>query len=80
MVLEADGGALAGALAKGSIIVDMSSSEPEGTRELGAELEKRGITLIDSYHCSRYNTNTGRLTPAMFDAVLARCRALIDTE
>ncbi len=27
-------------------------------------------TLFDSYHCSRYNTQTGRLTPAMFDAVL----------
>jgi len=29
----------------------------------------RGIALFDSYHCSRYNTNTGRLTPAMFSAV-----------
>ncbi|HZQ62686.1 MAG TPA: uracil-DNA glycosylase [Casimicrobiaceae bacterium] len=29
----------------------------------------RGVMLIDSYHCSRYNTNTGRLTPAMFHAV-----------
>lgn len=28
-----------------------------------------GILLFDSYHCSRYNTNTGRLTPAMFEAV-----------
>lgn len=28
-------------------------------------------TLFDSYHCSRYNTNTRRLTPDMFDAVLA---------
>ena len=27
------------------------------------------FTLFDSYHCSRYNTNTGRLTPAMFRAV-----------
>jgi uracil-DNA glycosylase len=27
--------------------------------------------LADSYHCSRLNTNTGRLTPAMFEAVLA---------
>jgi uracil-DNA glycosylase family 4 len=28
-----------------------------------------GRTMFDSYHCSRYNTNTGRLTAAMFDAV-----------
>jgi uracil-DNA glycosylase len=27
------------------------------------------VTLADSYHCSRYNTNTGKLTPAMFEAV-----------
>lgn len=30
---------------------------------------EQGRMLIDSYHCSRYNTNTGRLTPAMFRAV-----------
>jgi len=30
-----------------------------------------GVTLIDSYHCSRYNQNTGRLTRAMFEAVFA---------
>ncbi|MCB1532200.1 MAG: uracil-DNA glycosylase [Alphaproteobacteria bacterium] len=29
----------------------------------------KGLTLIDSYHCSRYNTNTGRLTSAMFEDV-----------
>ena len=29
----------------------------------------RGVTLFDSYHCSRYNTNTRRLTTAMFNAV-----------
>jgi uracil-DNA glycosylase family 4 len=29
----------------------------------------RGIALFDSYHCSRYNTNTGRLTAAMFHHV-----------
>ena len=28
-----------------------------------------GIVLADSYHCSRYNTNTRRLTPEMFEAV-----------
>lgn len=31
-----------------------------------------GRVLIDSYHCSRYNQNTGRLTTAMFEAVFAR--------
>ncbi len=30
------------------------------------------LTMFDSYHCSRYNTNTGRLTPAMFHAVFER--------
>jgi uracil-DNA glycosylase len=35
-----------------------------------------GRILIDSYHCSRYNTNTGRLTPAMFEVVFARAIAL----
>jgi uracil-DNA glycosylase family 4 len=34
--------------------------------------------LLDSYHCSRLNTNTGRLTPAMFDGVFARVRHLLD--
>lgn len=31
-----------------------------------------GWALYDSYHCSRYNTNTGRLTAGMFEAVVAR--------
>jgi uracil-DNA glycosylase family 4 len=31
--------------------------------------------LYDSYHCSRYNTNTGVLTPKMFRAVFAKVRA-----
>ncbi len=30
-----------------------------------------GVVLYDSYHCSRYNTQTRRLTPAMFEAVFA---------
>ena len=33
--------------------------------------------LLDSYHCSRYNTNTRRLTEAMFDAVFAEVRELL---
>jgi uracil-DNA glycosylase family 4 len=34
-----------------------------------------GLTLFDSYHCSRQNTNTGRLTTAMFEAVVAEAAA-----
>ncbi|MBI3899928.1 MAG: uracil-DNA glycosylase [Gammaproteobacteria bacterium] len=36
-----------------------------------------GITLIDSYHCSRYNTQTKRLTTAMFAAVVRRARTCL---
>lgn len=35
-----------------------------------------GKPLIDSYHCSRQNVNTGRLTPAMFEAVFEKALAL----
>ena len=34
----------------------------------------RGLTLFDSYHCSRYNTQTKRLTPAMFHGVFEAIR------
>jgi uracil-DNA glycosylase len=34
--------------------------------------------MLDSYHCSRYNTNTGRLTTAMFASVFAKAKALLD--
>jgi uracil-DNA glycosylase family 4 len=37
----------------------------------------RGRVLLDSYHCSRYNTNTRRLTPPMFNRVFARARHLL---
>ncbi len=35
-------------------------------------VEGRTITMIDSYHCSRYNTNTGRLTESMFADVFEK--------
>ncbi len=36
-----------------------------------------GVTLLSSYHCSRYNTNTRRLTPEMFESVFDRARTII---
>ena len=46
-VLMQDDGVVAG-LQPGSIVIDMSSSSPVGTRELSAELQQRGFPLIDA--------------------------------
>ncbi|MCZ8087048.1 MAG: uracil-DNA glycosylase [Brevundimonas sp.] len=43
----------------------------------GAEADVGPYRLINSYHCSRLNTNTGRLTPQMFRAIFERARKLI---
>ncbi|MGV8995868.1 MAG: uracil-DNA glycosylase [Parvibaculaceae bacterium] len=40
---------------------------------------KPGLRLFDSYHCSRYNTNTGRLTTEMFHAVFTDIRKYLDS-
>lgn len=42
------------------------------------EFEGRPITLLSSYHCSRYNTNTKRLTPEMFEDVFAVAREVVE--
>jgi uracil-DNA glycosylase family 4 len=44
----------------------------------GAQVRAGPYALINSYHCSRLNTNTGRLTPAMFEAVFEGARRLLD--
>jgi len=44
----------------------------------GAMHQASVLKLYDSYHCSRYNTNTGVLTPKMFRSVFARLRADLD--
>ncbi len=46
-----------------------------GARHLVAQTP---LAVFDSYHCSRYNTNTGTLTPEMFRAVFAAARAHLD--
>ena len=44
----------------------------------GTEFRAGPYVVLNSYHCSRLNTNTGRLTPRMFEAVFERVRALLD--
>ncbi|MEQ3744751.1 MAG: uracil-DNA glycosylase [Henriciella sp.] len=44
----------------------------------GTEYAFEGMTILSSYHCSRYNTNTRRLTEEMFETIFARAKALID--
>jgi len=48
-----------------------ASAAPAGH---GVEADLGPYRLINSYHCSRLNTNTGRLTPAMFEDVFKRAR------
>ncbi|VAW78040.1 Uracil-DNA glycosylase, family 5 [hydrothermal vent metagenome] len=44
-----------------------------------AEHKFEAFSLLDSYHCSRYNTQTRRLTDDMFRAVFQRARILLDS-
>jgi uracil-DNA glycosylase family 4 len=43
----------------------------------GAVSQIAGLGIHASYHCSRYNTNTGRLTPAMFEAIFEGVRGAL---
>ncbi|MEO8894921.1 MAG: uracil-DNA glycosylase [Rhizomicrobium sp.] len=46
----------------------------------GVAYEIGRFTLISSYHCSRYNTNTGVLTTPMFENVVSKAKALAGLE
>ena len=64
-----------GAIAHGAALQALGLAKSARRFKHGAIYEiaadGRDFLLADSYHCSRYNLNTGRLTVAMFDAVLA---------
>lgn len=68
-----------GQIAHQSAVKVMGGRLPKARFAHGAEHRMPdGRVLIDSYHCSRYNQNTGRLTAAMFEAVFARAVAVRD--
>ena len=61
-----------GGLAHGSVLAALGEVKARYRFAHGAWHElPDGVILADSYHCSRYNTNTGRLTPEMFESVFA---------
>ena len=69
-----------GAIAHQSAVKVMGGRLPKA--KFGHLAEHRmpdGRVLIDSYHCSRYNQNTGRLTRDMFEAVFERATGVRDT-
>lgn len=45
----------------------------------GSEFQAGPYVVLNSYHCSRLNTNTGRLTAEMFEAVFRRARHLLES-
>jgi uracil-DNA glycosylase family 4 len=67
-----------GGIAHRAIIKAMSLRQVEYKFAHAALHELGDFQVLDSYHCSRYNTNTGRLTDAMFDAIFAQARELLD--
>lgn len=70
-----------GAIAHGSVLRALGHSARHHPFAHGALYRPdAGPVLTASYHCSRYNLNTGRLTPAMFETVFARIRAELDRD
>ncbi len=68
-----------GVVAHGAVLAALGMRKAAHAFAHGARHElPDGRWLFDSYHCSRYNTNTGRLTEAMFQAVAADIRRHLD--
>jgi uracil-DNA glycosylase family 4 len=65
-----------GAIAHGAVLRALSLKQSSFRFAHGAEhVLPGGRVLVDSYHCSRYNTNTRRLTQEMFREVVGRATA-----
>ena len=67
-----------GRIAHDSAVVALGSRMSALPFAHGATHAVGALKLFDSYHCSRYNTNTGVLTPEMFRSVFAAVRSYLD--
>ena len=63
-----------GKIAHDSVCDTLAMKKSAHPFQHGAAYEHGKLTLVSSYHCSRYNTNTGVLTEAMFDAVVKQAK------
>jgi uracil-DNA glycosylase family 4 len=68
-----------GRIAHDSTVKALSGKTSAAPFRHGGEAEIGDLTLFSSYHCSRYNTNTGMLTTQMFRAVFANVRRALGT-
>lgn len=67
-----------GDVARRNVLRAIGLKASAGIAGHGTEFQAGPYMLLNSYHCSRLNTNTGRLTGAMFEAVFRRARELVD--
>jgi uracil-DNA glycosylase family 4 len=67
-----------GGIAHRAIIKALAMRQAEFKFAHAAVHDLGNLTLLDSYHCSRYNTNTRRLTTEMFEGIFAQARELLD--
>jgi uracil-DNA glycosylase len=67
-----------GRIAHDSVLAALGVKKSAYAFSHGCRHEIGGLNLFSSYHCSRYNTNTGVLTPEMFRDVFAQVRAFLD--
>lgn len=67
-----------GRVAHTSVIAALGARQADHPFGHGAQTTVGGYEVFSSYHCSRYNTNTGRLTEQMFNDVFASARAFLD--
>jgi uracil-DNA glycosylase family 4 len=67
-----------GDVSRRNVLRALGAKASAGAAGHGSQCEVAGYRLINSYHCSRLNTNTGRLTPEMFEDVFARARKLLE--
>jgi uracil-DNA glycosylase family 4 len=67
-----------GRIAHDSVLKPLNLKASQAPFGHGAVHQAGAFKLYDSYHCSRYNTNTGVLTPDMFRSVFAKVKADLD--